>query len=112
MKMAVWTSAMATLTPDPGRTTAPRDRRQPQPAQEPLLPPGTSVSAAPNIAPVAIAQPSRPGVMYWIVFSDSSSTCSASSENVGGCPVAARLAADERVEDARTVPASTWSAAE
>jgi hypothetical protein len=30
----------------------------------------TSVIAAPNAAPDAIAQPSRPGARYWIGFSD------------------------------------------
>jgi hypothetical protein len=34
----------------------------------------TRVIAAPNAAPEAIAQPSRPGAMYWIAFRDLFST--------------------------------------
>jgi len=46
----------------------------------------TRVIDAPNAAPDAIAQPSRPGARYWIGLSDLSSTCAAVNWYVGGPP--------------------------
>src|SRR4051812_29037303 len=53
----------------------------------------TKVAAAPKVALVAIAHPSRPGVMNWIVCSDSSSTRCPWYEYVGGLPEAATFEA-------------------
>src|SRR6266540_4074533 len=102
MKMAVCTSATPMLTPTRAETMAgvrtgeSRSRRRIFFCRQ-----VTRVSAAPNVAPVAIAQPSRPGVMYWIVFSDWSSTWATSTENLGG---AQRVAFGQRREDGRRVP--------
>jgi hypothetical protein len=80
MKMAACTTAIAMLTPTRAPTTVPvptgesRNRRRTFFCRQ-----VTSVSAAPNMAPVATAQPSRPGVRYWMTCSDSSSTCWVSS---------------------------------
>jgi hypothetical protein len=73
---ASWTMAMARLTPSRAVTTeavltgASRSRRSSLFCRQ-----VTSVIAAPNAAPEAIAQPSSPGAMYWMAFSDLSSTC-------------------------------------
>jgi len=114
MKITVWPMAMIRLMPTrasttvPGRIGASRSRRRIRFSRQ-----VTSVSAAPNVAPVAMAQPSRPGVMNWIVSSDWSSTCSAASENFGGCPLSPWLApSTSELKIVRTVPARTWSAAE
>ncbi len=40
----------------------------------PFLRHTTRLVAAPNVAPIAIAHPSSPGVTYWIAVSESSST--------------------------------------
>ena len=75
-----WTSAMATLTPiravitEPVLTGESRSLRSSLSFRQ-----LTSVIAAPNVAPEAIAQPSRPGARYWIGFSEASSTCRAAS---------------------------------
>jgi hypothetical protein len=113
-KITVWPMAMIRLMPTrasttvPGRIGASRSRRRIRFSRQ-----VTSVSAAPNVAPVAIAQPSRPGVMNWIVFSDSSSTCWASSEYLGGWPLSAWFEpSTSELKIVRTVPARTTSAAE
>src|SRR6266508_4254842 len=102
MKMAVCTSATPMLTPTRAETMAgvrtgeSRSRRRIFFCRQ-----VTRVSAAPNVAPVAIAQPSRPGVMYWIVFSDWSSTWATSTENlVNGHDAALDGDAGRRVEPA------------
>ncbi len=90
---ASWISPMATAIPilaamiDPVPTGASRSLRSSLSCRQ-----LTSVIAAPNVAPDASAQPSRPGVKYWIGFSDLSSTWLADSVNVGALPDAARLA--------------------
>ncbi len=73
----------------------------------------TSVIAAPKVAPEASAQPSRPGVKYWIGFSDLSSTWLAERVNLGGWPEAAWLAAcTTEASTELTSPALVWSAIE
>ncbi len=112
--MAVWARATPTLTPTRAPTTAAvgtgesRSRRRICFCRQ-----VTRVSAAPNVAPVATAQPSSPGVTNWMAFSDRSSTCRACSWNRGGVPVAARLAWSTRAPSTCcTSPARTGSAAE
>src|SRR5215472_17391021 len=73
----------------------------------------TNVIAAPNVAPEASAQPSRPGVTYWIAFTDLSSTWLAARVYFGGRLDAAWLAAwtiEPSTEFTR--PALVWSAIE
>src|SRR5215475_5069013 len=73
----------------------------------------TSVMAAPKVAPEASAQPSRPGVKYWIDFSDLSSTWLEVSVNRGALPDAAWLAAwTIELSTELTSPALVWSAIE
>jgi hypothetical protein len=66
-------SAIATVTPILAATTerveigAGRSRRSSLVRRHP-----TRVAAAPNVALVAIAQPSSPGVTNWMVFSEDS----------------------------------------
>src|SRR5262245_18651072 len=110
-KIAIWSSAIARLTNtrantiDRVETGASRNRRNSF-----VLRHCTSVSAAPNVALVATAQPSRPGVTYWIDLSESSSTWRASSVYTGGLPLAATLAASTNAPSVpRTVAALTWS---
>ena len=75
-----WTSATATLTPIRAVTTEPVLTGDSRSLRSSLFCRQlTSVIAAPNAAPEAIAQPSRPGARYWIGFSESSSTCCAVS---------------------------------
>ena len=94
MKIAACIKAMARLTATRAMTTddvrmgASRSRRS-----RPFLRHATRLAAAPNVAPVAMAQPSRPGVKYWIADNESSSTCWVSTSNFGGCPVTEMLAA-------------------
>ena len=79
-KIAIWVSATptVTLTRAPTRvfveTGDSWSRRNSLELRQPF-----KVAAAPKLALIATAQPSRPGVTYWIVFSESSSTRSASS---------------------------------
>src|SRR5215469_11331899 len=73
---ANWTSATSRLTPTLANTTEPmltgasRSRRSSLLCRQ-----LTSVMAAPKVAPDAMAQPSSPGVRYWIGLSEASSTC-------------------------------------
>src|SRR5450631_1786693 len=102
MNANICTMAIATLIPiravttDDVLTGARRSLRSSLSFRQP-----TRVIAAPNAAPDAIAQPSRPGARYWMAFSDLSSTCVAVSWYVGDRPVAARLACctiEEKIE--------------
>lgn len=71
----------------------------------------TSVRAAPKVAWRATAHPSSPGVTYWMLSNDSSSTCWGCSVYVGGWPVATRLAWDTYAPRTPwTIAACTWSA--
>ena len=84
-KIAIWVSAIATVTVTRAPTTvrvetgASWSRRSSLLCRQPCR-----VAAAPKLALIAIAQPSRPGVTYWMVSSESSSTRSTSREYVGG----------------------------
>ena len=86
-KIAICTSAIATVTATRAPTTvrvetgASWSRRSSLLWRQPW-----SVAAAPKLALIATAQPSRPGVTNWIGVSESSSTRSVSSVYVGGVP--------------------------
>jgi hypothetical protein len=81
-------TAIRALTIDAVPTGASRSRRSSLFLRHP-----TRVSAAPNAPPEAMAQPSSPGVRYWIGLSDLSSTCWVASWKAGGRPEAAWFAA-------------------
>ncbi len=80
MKIAICTSAIAIVTTTRAATTEPVDagdscnRRSSLLLRQPWR-----VAAAPKAALIATAQPSRPGVTNWMVFSDLSSTRSVCS---------------------------------
>ena len=111
---ASWTSASTTLMPSRASTTEPvltgasRSRRSSLFCRQ-----VTSVIAAPNAPPEAMAQPSRPGARYWIGLSDLSSTCWVLSPNPPDLPAAAWSACCTiEVNTACTMPAVVWSAME
>ena len=110
-KIAIWVSAMPTVT----ATRAPTSvlvgtgescsRRSSLELRQPFR-----VAAAPKLALIATAQPSRPGVTYWMVLRESSSTWTASSWYVGGLPDRATLVPSTKALSTPWVTAAfTWS---
>ena len=67
-KIAAWIEGDGNADRHPGHDhRSRRNGREPEPPQQALLRHTTRLVAAPNVAPAAIAHPSRPGVRYWIV---------------------------------------------
>jgi hypothetical protein len=113
-KTAVWNNAIPSDTPtldvttDAAGTGASRRRRS-----SPVVRHCSREVAAPNVAPLAIAHPSSPGVRYCTGDRVSSSTVSTFRAYCGGCPEAPMFALDTIASKVpRTVLASTGSACE
>ena len=80
-KITICTSAISTVTTTRAATTERGgDRGEPQPPQQLAVAPALPAWRPPRTPrSIATAQPSRPGVTNWMVFSDLSSTRSVAS---------------------------------